>query len=103
MMVSEEKIMQKYSYSPLKGVGLMGTFGLITSAIMIPLLYYTFGINDKGGYFDAVTGFYQIINTKTVFIICLILMVSMPIFNWFGIFVTNVVSASSRSTIDSCR
>ncbi|OMJ19091.1 Solute carrier family 35 member F6 [Smittium culicis] len=103
MFISEEKIMQHYSYNPLKGVGLEGTFGALTVGILIPILHYTVGVNNKGGYFDASTGFSQIINNQSILNLCIYIMFSISMTNYFGLSITKAVSAASRSTIDSCR
>ncbi|OMJ08275.1 Solute carrier family 35 member F6 [Smittium culicis] len=103
MMISEEKIMQHHSYQPLKGVGLEGTFGALTVGILIPILHYTVGVNNKGGYFDANAGLSQIMNNQSVFNLCIYTMFSISMLNYFGLSITKVISAASRSTIDSCR
>ncbi|OMJ17772.1 Solute carrier family 35 member F6 [Smittium culicis] len=103
MMISEEKIMQHHSYQPLKGVGLEGTFGALTVGILIPILHYTVGVNNRGGYFDANAGLSQIMNNQSVFNLCIYIMFSISMFNYFGLSITKVISAASRSTIDSCR
>ncbi|OMJ08788.1 Solute carrier family 35 member F6 [Smittium culicis] len=103
MMISEEKIMQHHSYQPLKGVGLEGTFGALTVGILIPILHYTVGVNNRGGYFDADAAFSQIMNNKSIFNFCIYIMLSISMLNYFGMSITKAISAASRSTIDSCR
>lgn len=103
--VLEEFILEKYALEPLKVVGWEGIFGfLVTFAGMI-LLHLTIGRTTSGryGYFDAVEGWREITTYRSIGISSLLIMISIGGFNFFGLSVTRTVSATSRSTIDTCR
>nr|ODN80210.1 integral membrane protein [Cryptococcus depauperatus CBS 7841] len=99
--VIEEKIMARYKVEPVKAVTLEGFFGLITTLVGMPLLHLMF--HDRSPYFDVPRGWHQITSTPTVFWSCFAIMFSIGSFNFFGLSVTHQVSATTRSTIDTCR
>ncbi|KAJ3089720.1 hypothetical protein HK102_005686 [Quaeritorhiza haematococci] len=102
--VIEEKIMCKYDVAPIKAVGLEGLFGLITTGLGLPILYYTFGIRGpKGNFFDVPEGFRQVFGFPQILWAGVGIIFSIAFFNWFGLSVTRHISATSRSTIDTCR
>ncbi|OUM69076.1 hypothetical protein PIROE2DRAFT_57704 [Piromyces sp. E2] len=101
--IIEEKIMSHYEISPLKTVGFEGSFGLSTVLAAAPFLYLFIGRHHQGGFFDIPDGVSQIINNNIILIISIGCIFSIAFFNWFGLSVTNAVSATSRSTIDTCR
>lgn len=103
--VLEEKIMSRYSVEPLLAVGYEGVFGSITTLIAMPLLHYFIGSTEegRGGYFDMSAGFYQIMNVPAVLISSIAISFTIAFFNFFGLSVTRNVSATARSTIDTCR
>ncbi|TKA80634.1 hypothetical protein B0A55_01860 [Friedmanniomyces simplex] len=84
--VLEESIMEKYSMDPIQVVGWEGQ----TAA-------------GRGGYFDAREGFYEVFHIRTIGVTSLMIMVSIGGFNFFGLSVTRSISATARSTIDTCR
>ena len=86
--VIEEKILVKYDIPALKAVGLEGFFGLVSFAIAGPILYFTIG-KGTGSYFDLVQGAKEFAASNIVI--------------WTGLAVTRNISATSRSTIDTCR
>ncbi|KAJ9476522.1 hypothetical protein PHBOTO_000169 [Pseudozyma hubeiensis] len=103
--VLEEKIMSRYSVEPLLAVGYEGVFGSITTLIAMPLLHYFIGSTEegRGGYFDMSAGFYQIMTVPAVLISSIAISFTIAFFNFFGLSVTRNVSATARSTIDTCR
>ncbi|RKP34888.1 hypothetical protein BJ085DRAFT_15775 [Dimargaris cristalligena] len=101
--VVEEKIMHKFHVVPMRAVGLEGIFGLGTVAMGIPLLHGVIGRTHPGGYFDMYDGFHQIVDNSGVWTTSIAIMFSIAFFNWFGLSVTRSLSATSRSTIDTCR
>ncbi|KAH8923092.1 hypothetical protein BT69DRAFT_1312482 [Atractiella rhizophila] len=103
--VVEEKIMERYSIEPLRAVGYEGIYGLTTTSISIAILHVVIGRTDKGrgGYFDATAGFHQIMDNPTVWGSSIAIAISIAFFNFFGLGVTRSVSATARSTIDTCR
>jgi hypothetical protein len=82
-------------------VSLEGFFGGITTLIAMPLLHMF--LRDRSPYFDIPRGWHQIISTPTVYWTCLAIMLSIGSFNFFGLSVTSRVSATTRSTVDTCR
>lgn len=98
--VIEEKVMAKYSVTPLVAVGLEGTFGLISVLALMPLLYT---MKDLTVWFDLPRGYRQMVDNRNVLVSSFIIALSIGFFNFFGLSVTRSVSATARSTIDTCR
>ncbi|KAJ1972745.1 hypothetical protein H4R35_004503 [Dimargaris xerosporica] len=101
--VVEEKIMHRYHVVPMRAVGLEGIFGFATTAFGIPVLHALIGVSHPKGYFDMYDGFHQIVDNPGVWMTSIAIMLSIAFFNWFGLSVTRTISATSRSTIDTCR
>ncbi|KAK4541425.1 hypothetical protein LTR36_008026 [Oleoguttula mirabilis] len=103
--VLEERIMEKYSMDPIQVVGWEGTFGFLVTLIGMGILHAAVGQTaaGRGGYFDAREGFYQVFHNRAVAVTSLLIMISIGGFNFFGLSVTRNLSATSRSTIDTCR
>lgn len=103
--VLEESIMHRFSLTPLAVVGWEGTFGLALTLLAMLILHFAVGRTDAGrnGYFDATTGWHQMTHNPAIGVTSLLIMVSIGGFNFFGLSVTRSVSATSRSTIDTCR
>jgi drug/metabolite transporter (DMT)-like permease len=128
--VLEEHILHKYALQPLKVVGWEGLFGFLVTLVGYVLLHLVIGRTDAGryGYFDLVEGWRQITSYQPIAVSSILIMISIgyvyfiffpcpsshhpnPIrltlscsgFNYFGLSVTRTVSATSRSTIDTCR
>ena len=103
--VLEEFILEKCSVEPLKMVGWEGVFGFTVTFLAMVLLHFTVGVTDAGryGYFDAVEGWRQFIEYRSIAVSSVLIMISIGGFNFFGLSVTRSVSATSRSTIDTCR
>jgi len=103
--VIEESIMAKYELDPLATVGWEGVFGFSVTAIGMVILHFAVGRTDagRGGYFDAKEGLSQVFQHRAIAASSLLTMVSIGGFNFFGLSVTRTVSATARSTIDTCR
>ncbi|KAJ2417087.1 hypothetical protein H4218_003828 [Coemansia sp. IMI 209128] len=101
--VVEEKIIRHYHLTPLRAVGLEGSFGALTVMAAIPVLHLTIGRTHPGSYFDAPEGFRQIVENPAVWQTSIYIMLSIAMFNFFGLSVTRYLSATSRATIDTCR
>ncbi|KAF2029283.1 MFS general substrate transporter [Setomelanomma holmii] len=97
--VLEERIMEKYAMEPIKVVGWEGVFGFLVTLIGMIILHFAIGT----GYFNAREGLYQMTHYRAIAVSSLLIMVSIGGFNFFGLSVTRTVSATSRSTIDTCR
>ena len=92
--VVEEKIMEKYSVTPLYAVGLEGFFGATTIIVFMPVLA-TWA--SRSTFFDLPRGWHQMIDNPTVLWSGIAIAFSIAFFNFFGLSVTRHVSASSRS------
>lgn len=103
--VLEEWILEQYALQPLKVVGWEGVFGFIVTVLGMIILHLAIGRTEKGryGYFDAIEGWRQVIQYRSIGISSLLIMISIGGFNFFGLSVTRTVSATARSTIDTCR
>ena len=103
--VLEEKIMSKYSVEPLMAVGYEGFFGLTVTLAAQVLLHFVYGRTKggRGGYFDMANGWSQMINSPAILWSSFAIALSIALFNFFGLSVTRNISATARSTIDTCR
>ena len=101
--VIEEKVLSGYHIAPLRAVGYEGIFGTISVLVAMPLLHFTYGVSNPGSSLDLRTGWEQITTIPQIWIPAIIMLFSISSFSFFGISVTKTVSATSRSTIDSCR
>ncbi|KAF6843679.1 integral membrane protein [Colletotrichum musicola] len=103
--VLEEWILERSSIEPIKVVGWEGLFGLIVTVIGMIVLHLAIGRTDAGrhGYFDMAEGWRQLTGNRAIGLSSVLIMISIGGFNFFGLSVTRTVSATSRSTIDTCR
>jgi len=103
--VLEEYILEKYALEPLKVVGWEGIFGFSITLLGMLILHLAIGRTEAGryGYFDLVEGWREITHYKSIGVSSILIMISIGGFNYFGLSVTRTVSATSRSTIDTCR
>lgn len=99
--VVEEKIMEHFAIEPLLAVGYEGIFGLLTTLIGMLILWVLFG--HDGNYFDLQEGYRQFTEYPQVWGTGIAIAFSIAFFNFFGLSVTRNVSATARSTIDTCR
>ncbi|KAK0902966.1 hypothetical protein LTR02_007836 [Friedmanniomyces endolithicus] len=101
----EESIMEKYSMDPIQVVGWEGTFGFSVTLLAMGILHAVIGRTaaGRGGWFDARGGFDEVFHNRTIGVTSLMIMVSIGGFNFFGLSVTRSISATARSTIDTCR
>ena len=103
--VLEEWILEQYALEPLKVVGWEGLFGFIVTIIGMIILHLVIGRTEQGrnGYFDAEEGWREMTHNKAIAVSSVLIMISIGGFNFFGLSVTRTVSATARSTIDTCR
>jgi hypothetical protein len=92
--------MSQYHTDPLVAVTLEGFFGLVTTLLAMPVLYL---FRDRSDYFDIPRGWRQITANSSVMWLSFAICFSIGSFNYFGLSVTTRVSATTRSTIDTCR
>ncbi|KAK3322275.1 hypothetical protein B0H66DRAFT_196896 [Apodospora peruviana] len=103
--VLEEWILERSSIEPIRVVGWEGLFGFLVTLLGMVVLHLAVGRTPEGRYgpFDMVEGWRQFWEYRSVFISSVLIMISIGGFNFFGLSVTRSVSATSRSTIDTCR
>ncbi|PGH17762.1 hypothetical protein AJ79_00903 [Helicocarpus griseus UAMH5409] len=103
--VLEEWLLEHYAMDPLKVVGWEGIFGFAVTLVGMIILHLAIGRTESGryGYFDAKEGWHNMSTNRAVAVSSLLIMISIGGFNFFGLSVTRSVSATSRSTIDTCR
>ncbi|KAM7189262.1 hypothetical protein V8F33_010146 [Rhypophila sp. PSN 637] len=103
--VLEEWILERSPIEPIRVVGWEGLFGFTVTLLGMVVLHLAVGRTPEGRYgpFDMVEGWRQFWNYRPVFISSILIMISIGGFNFFGLSVTRSVSATSRSTIDTCR
>ncbi|KAK6822792.1 hypothetical protein PG987_014337 [Apiospora arundinis] len=103
--VLEEWILERSAIDPINVVGWEGSFGLIATLIIMLVMHFAVGQTEAGQYgmFDMVEGLNQMFEHKAVLFSSFAIMISIGGFNFFGLSVTRSVSATSRSTIDTCR
>lgn len=97
--VVEEHILSYLKVEPMEIVGYEGFYGtLVTSLVMI------FGKIFYGkGYFDISKSFDQMFSNPPILYSSFLIMLSICIFNFCGITLTFILSATARSTIDTSR
>ncbi|KAG6299737.1 hypothetical protein E4U09_007819 [Claviceps aff. purpurea] len=102
--VLEEWMLENSPVEPIKVVGWEGLFGLLVTVLVMIVMHVLVGRTEAGRYgpFDLVEGFRQMLQKK-ILISSFLTMISIGGFNFFGLSVTRSVSATSRSTIDTCR
>lgn len=103
--VLEEYILERSAIEPLRVVGFEGLFGFIVTVLGMIILHFAIGRTEAGkyGYFDMIEGWKQWTQNPQVLLSSILIMFSIGGFNFFGLSVTRSVSATSRSTIDTCR
>jgi drug/metabolite transporter (DMT)-like permease len=94
--VIEEVILIKYNVEPLLAVGIEGIFGLIIMTIIAIIFQMTYYINTLDGLRQLVS--YPMLYGPSIGIV-----ISISLFNWFGLCITKNISSTSRATIDICR
>ncbi|KAH3682466.1 hypothetical protein WICPIJ_006559 [Wickerhamomyces pijperi] len=100
--VVEEHILSKFTIEPLKLVGYEGSFGVALTFAGMIILYVLLGVNNKGP-FDMVNSFEEMFSNSAILYSSIAIMISICSFNFFGVTITSKLSATARSTIDTCR
>lgn len=97
--VVEEHILSYLQVEPLEIVGYEGFFGSAVTMLAMLCGYVVYG----QGYFDIVSSFKQMVENRTILTTSFLIMLSISVFNFCGITLTSILSATSRSTIDTTR
>ncbi|KAM0334063.1 hypothetical protein ACHAQA_001083 [Verticillium albo-atrum] len=103
--VLEEWILERWAIEPIQVVGWEGIFGFSVTLVAMIILHIAVGSTDDGryGFFDMAEGWRQMTSDRRIGLSSILIMISIGGFNFFGLSVTRSVSATSRSTIDTCR
>ncbi|CAL5225386.1 g8193 [Coccomyxa viridis] len=100
--IVEEKYLAKYRVPALLAVGLEGFWGLVISAVALPILGVVRGTD--GLPLDSTTqAFREIAGSTQLQLTTIGSILSIAFFNFFGISVTKNLSGAARCTIDACR
>ncbi len=102
MMIVEEKILTTYPAQPLQVVGWEGFFGLSFCTLVLFGLYWVPG-GDYHSMENSVYAFAQMAQDWRLLLAVLGSVFSIAFFNFFGISITQRISSTTRSAIDSCR
>ncbi|KAI4222487.1 MAG: hypothetical protein L6R36_006108 [Xanthoria steineri] len=103
--VLEEWILEQYALEPLKVVGWEGVFGFLVTFVGMIILHLAIGRTDAGrnGYFDMQEGWREVTQYPSIAVTSVLIMISIGGFNFFGLSITQNVSATARSILDTCR
>lgn len=99
--VVEEYLLSRFEIESLELVGFEGLFGATITATLMVLGNLVTGNN--GGIFDIGNALDQLFGHSAILLSSILIMLSIFSFNFLGISLTKYLSATSRSTIDSCR
>jgi len=67
------------------------------------LIYGLYGSASKGGFFDIPLGWQQFTSSPHIYVPGFVMCFTVAAFNFFGLMVTKHISATARSTVDTCR
>lgn len=106
--VVEEKILAKYHFTPLRLVYTEGFFGVTILTVCMVMLNFIMGLfQSKKEFVDSPfnlgESLAQTFLLRQVLISSLAIMICISTFNFCGVSLTQKLSATARSTIDSCR
>ncbi|CCG23547.1 hypothetical protein CORT_0D07140 [Candida orthopsilosis Co 90-125] len=106
--VVEEHILAKQPIIPLQLVYIEGFFGATTITLfMVVLNFISKSIQSPEEFarspFNIVEAFSQVFGNRTVLVTSLLIMASIASFNFCGLSITHRISATARSTVDTCR
>lgn len=106
--VVEEKILARYDFVPMRLVYIEGFFGLLMlMAALIVLNFVVGAVQSPESFADSPFNLHeslrQTFSLKEILVSSLLIMTCIAVFNVCGVTLTHQLSATSRSTIDSCR
>ncbi len=103
--VAEESILTRIEVRPLELVGWEGLYGWLVSFGVALFAYILIGSKPSGkeGQWDIVHELTLMFKNNNILISSILIMLSISSFNFFGISLTENLSATARSTIDTSR
>ncbi|KAK0042295.1 solute carrier family 35 member F6-like isoform X1 [Biomphalaria pfeifferi] len=103
-MIIEELFLKKRNFPPLQVVGMEGMFGfLLMTFIILPSMYFIPGSDANGSYENSLDALVQMGNNAKLLIMCIVYLLSIGFYNFFGLAVTRSLTAVHRTLIDACR
>lgn len=106
--VVEERILSQLQFEPIRLVYTEGFFGVVILVLALIVLNFAVGsVQSPGEFVDSPFNLHQSLSEtfslRQVLVSSLMIMVCISAFNFCGITLTHQLSATARSTIDSCR
>lgn len=101
--VLEEHLLEKYAMDPIMVVAWEGTFGTSITTVVSLFIYAFLAPNRETSMFNLWQGIYEVTSITPLFISSIVIMFMLATFNVTGLAVTRLISATSRSTIDTSR
>eukprot|EP00455_Lapot_gusevi_P022382 TRINITY_DN232_c0_g1_i1.p1 TRINITY_DN232_c0_g1~~TRINITY_DN232_c0_g1_i1.p1 ORF type:complete len:367 (-),score=138.06 TRINITY_DN232_c0_g1_i1:137-1237(-) len=102
-MVLEERLLMNYQVAPLLAVGYEGLFGLFFSLTLLLPLYYIPGWDVGGVLENTPQALAQMGNSGVLTASLIVTVFSIAFFNAFGLTITKMASATTRTIVDSVR
>lgn len=96
MLVYEEKILHLHNIPPLKVVGMEGLYGVMVGVGLLFIL-------NPMGVESTPAAMYQVTHSTPLMLAVFASILTMAVFNFTGVTVTQKASATSRATIDCAR
>ena len=108
LMVAEEKLLSKFYVHPLQAVGIEGASGLTIYIILLVVFYFipcvpTPGFCPYKRLEDAPRAIMEIGTNLKLFFLVIATVTSLGFFNYFGISLTKVASATHRGAVNAIR
>lgn len=102
-MVYEEKVLRKYEVAPLQVVGLEGLFGFCALSLLLVPFYFLPGYTTGGRLENTPDALHQMRGNGIIPLALAGNFFSIAFFNYFGVSITKVISATTRTVLDSLR
>lgn len=105
--VIEEHILAHHELVPLELVYCEGFYGTVVLVVVLACLHFVVGLLAPLLFaespFNMIESFAQMFGNRRVLVSSVCIMVLISLFNFFGILLTHQLSATARSTVDTCR
>jgi len=106
-MVVEEKFIVAQDVMPIGVVAFEGCFGFTIISCLLVVFYFLPGLdglsNDSKHFENSLDAFVQLSNSLPLLLATAGSVLSIAFFNWFGVSITQSLSASHRMVLDSVR